>query len=308
MTMKTTDHFPLDPELKESLQVLDDIPPRDANAAVRGRNLFLAEAQALKHSAALPAKRQHKKWVDKIQSGFPFKKEGVPVLSQIVAAVLILITILGGAGAGTVYAAQTSLPNELLYPVKTWSENARLELATSPEQDIDLLLKFADRRIEEMLTLTEEGTMVPDPVVTQLQTHLELALQQCDRVKDPQQARQRIHQKLMNQQRLLTQAPETAQLLRTRKMLQQRIQQVDQLQDPTLQQDTLPQPDRDRLRTGQPESAGNPDADGNPQDLDAGGPNPNPGTGGQGPHGTMTPMPGQRQDPNNPGNHNGPGK
>ena len=41
--------------------------------------------------------------------------------------------------------------------LKPGVKNARLELATSPEKDIELLLEFAERRVDEMLTLAEEG-------------------------------------------------------------------------------------------------------------------------------------------------------
>ncbi|MCD4671232.1 MAG: DUF5667 domain-containing protein [Anaerolineaceae bacterium] len=298
----------LDAELRKSLDVLQEIPARDANAALRGRNLFLAEARNLKHSVTPAAKRRHSKWMEKIQSTLPFRKEGVPVLTQVISALLILTTLFGGAGAGTVYAAQSSMPDDLLYPIKTWSENARLELAASPDKDVDLLLEFADRRIEEMLALTEEGTDIPEPLMTQLQTHLELATQLCDQVDDPLQTREQIRQALMAQQMLLTNAPEDAQMLRTHDMLEQKIHQIDQtpLEDGTLPEDALQPQDRDRLRTDQPEGSGNLDANGYQEEQIPGGPNPNPDasgqqSGGQNPVRTKTPMPGQSGQQQGPG-------
>jgi len=159
----------LDKELEDSLRVLRDIPERETNAALRGRNLFLAEARDLKRSVTPAAKRRHSKWMTNFQTVLPFRKEGVPVLTQVISALLILTTLLGGAGAGTVYAAQSSMPDDALYTVKIWSENARLELAASPEKDVDLLLEFTDRRVDEMLTLAEEGSEAPEPLMTQLQ-------------------------------------------------------------------------------------------------------------------------------------------
>jgi len=188
----------LDKELEDSLRVLRDIPERDTNAALRGRNLFLAEARDLKRSVTPAAKRRHSKWMTNFQTVLPFRKEGVPVLTQVISALLILTTLLGGAGAGTVYAAQSSMPDDALYTVKIWSENARLELAASPEKDVDLLLEFTDRRVDEMLTLAEEGSEAPEPLMTQLQEHLNLAAQLCDQTSDPLQTRQQIRQSLMN--------------------------------------------------------------------------------------------------------------
>jgi len=309
----------LNTEPEETLQILQVVPERDANTALRGRNLFLAEARDLKHNVSPSAKRRHSIWMQKIQPIFPFRKEGVPVLTQVISALLILATLLGGAGAGTVFAAQSSMPNDMLYPIKTWSENVRLDLATTPEKDIDLLLEFADRRIDEMLTLAEEGSDVQEPLMTQLQTHLELAAQLCDQADNPLQTRLQIRQTLMTQQMLLANAPEDAQMLRTRDMLQRQIHQIDQtqLEDGTLLGDTpeatdmLPSQDRDRLRTDQPEDAGNLDANGYQQEQTPGGPNPNPDAAGQqsdgqNPQRTKTPMPGQsgqQQGPKDQGNN-----
>jgi hypothetical protein len=311
------DHTKLDAELKNSLAVLQDIPTRDEKRALHGRSQFLTEARTLKQSVTPAAERRPNRWMENIQTRLPFRKEGVPMFTQIISALLILITLAGGAGAGTVYAAQSSMPADVLYPVKTWSENARLGLATSPEKDIDLLLEFANRRIEEMLVLAEEGAAVPEPLMTRLQTHLDLALQLCDQLQDSQQTRQQIRQTMMTQQKLIDKAPQEAQLLQTRDMLQQRIHQIDQtpLLDPAQDQDQLQQQDRDRLRTDQPEDAGNPEANGYQEEQNSGGPNPNldaPGqqSGGQAPQRTKTPMPGQsgqQQGPGGPDSSKGPG-
>jgi hypothetical protein len=311
------DHTKLDAELKNSLAVLQDIPTRDEKRALHGRSQFLTEARTLKQSVTPAAERRPNRWMENIQTRLPFRKEGVPMFTQIISALLILITLAGGAGAGTVYAAQSSMPADVLYPVKTWSENARLGLATSPEKDIDLLLEFANRRIEEMLVLAEEGAAVPEPLMTRLQTHLDLALQLCDQLQDSQQTRQQIRQTMMTQQKLIDKAPQEAQLLQTRDMLQQRIHQIDQtpLLDPAQDQDQLQQQDRDRLRTDQPEDAGNPEANGYQEEQNSGGPNPNldapdQQSGGQAPQRTKTPMPGQsgqQQGPGGPDSSKGPG-
>ena len=310
-------HTILDAELKNSLDVLQNIPARDEKRALHGRSQFLAEARTLKQSVTPAAERRPNRWMENIQTRLPFRKEGVPMFTQIISALLILITLAGGAGAGTVYAAQSSMPADVLYPVKTWSENARLGLATSPEKDIDLLLEFANRRIEEMLVLAEEGAAVPEPLMTRLQTHLDLALQLCDQLQNSQQTRQQIRQTMMTQQNLIDKAPQEAQLLQTRDMLQQRIHQIDQtpLLDPAQDQDQLQQQDRDRLRTDQPEDAGNPEANGYQEEQNSGGPNPNldapdQQSGGQAPQRTKTPMPGQsgqQQGPGGPDSSKGPG-
>ena len=55
----------LNTEPEETLQILQVVPERDANTALRGRNLFLAEARDLKHNVSPSAKRRHSIWMQK---------------------------------------------------------------------------------------------------------------------------------------------------------------------------------------------------------------------------------------------------
>lgn len=71
--------------------------------------------------------------------------------------VIIVTTFLSLiSGAGVVYASNSALPGEMLYPVKTWVEDTQLTL--SPDTiDIMLLEKFSDKRIGELVALAEKG-------------------------------------------------------------------------------------------------------------------------------------------------------
>ena len=70
--------------------------------------------------------------------------------SRILAPVSIAMLILVIAGGSTVYAAQSSLPGDSLYAVKTGVENLQLAITTSPAVKADLYLKFTQRRIDEV--------------------------------------------------------------------------------------------------------------------------------------------------------------
>jgi hypothetical protein len=59
--------------------------------------------------------------------------------------VLVLAVMLGGAGV-TAAAAQSSLPNEALYPIKLLIEEAQLSLAASPAAQLD----HAQQRVSEL--------------------------------------------------------------------------------------------------------------------------------------------------------------
>jgi ribosomal protein L24 len=69
---------------------------------------------------------------------------------RILAPVSIAVLILVVAGGSTVYASQSSLPGDTLYPVKTTVENLQLAITTSPAVKADLYLKFTQRRIDEV--------------------------------------------------------------------------------------------------------------------------------------------------------------
>lgn len=63
--------------------------------------------------------------------------------------VAILLALFGGS-LFSVSAAERSLPGDLLYSVKIATEQARLAMASSPEQKLILKTEFTDRRVDEM--------------------------------------------------------------------------------------------------------------------------------------------------------------
>ncbi len=89
--------------------------------------------------------------------------------------VLVLAVMLGGAGV-TAAAAQSSLPNEALYPIKLLIEEAQLSLAASPDAQIDAQLDHAQQRVSEMAQLNDRGAAIPADVPTRLQAQLQAAL------------------------------------------------------------------------------------------------------------------------------------
>ncbi len=63
------------------------------------------------------------------------------------ALATLLLVALGG---GTVWASQTSLPGEILYPVKILSEQAQVALAISPQSQAEIRLDLAQKRVQEI--------------------------------------------------------------------------------------------------------------------------------------------------------------
>jgi len=66
----------------------------------------------------------------------------------------IIVALLAGGG-GTAYASQSSLPGDALYPVKLMTEDVQTTVAWNPEKKVEMEIKFANRRLEEVKKLQE---------------------------------------------------------------------------------------------------------------------------------------------------------
>jgi hypothetical protein len=73
-----------------------------------------------------------------------------------VAVILAVVLSLSGVG-GTAYAAQDSLPGDALYPAKLRAEGLTMMLQGDDVSRVERALNFADKRVREMVALTEEG-------------------------------------------------------------------------------------------------------------------------------------------------------
>jgi len=73
-----------------------------------------------------------------------------------VAVILAIVLTLSAVG-GTAYAAQDSLPGDALYPAKLSAEGLIMMLEGDDVSRAERALNFADKRVREMVALTEEG-------------------------------------------------------------------------------------------------------------------------------------------------------
>ncbi|MFH2040173.1 MAG: DUF5667 domain-containing protein [Chloroflexota bacterium] len=155
--------------MKSKLENLKQIPERNPQVVASGKADFLRQAAALK------ANQHQDGWIKNI---FPFISINAdfPKLRPIVAVLLVIVILFGGSAA-TVYAAQGSLPDQPLYKVKTWSEDLLLAVTRSPQNQLDHNLNFADRRILEIAGLLAADTPIPQQVHIRLQAELDQALE-----------------------------------------------------------------------------------------------------------------------------------
>jgi len=162
--------------------------------------------------------------------------------------VIIITTIVSlVSGAGAVYASESALPGDMLYPVKNWSENMQLRF-TEEDNEFGLQLQFMDRRMQEMGELIDRGR-VED--LDTLQQHyqnstalMEQALNQVQ-AENPEEAvqlRTKLEEKLQEHARLMNQYLEgegpadDALQLRLRSMLQTTTQAHERIQTHTQEQ------------------------------------------------------------------------
>ena len=154
----------INPKLKKELQNLQDVPERGLQASHAGRENFLTQVRTMKPRPVQAKKPVHtgrrRSWALRM------------------ASVIAVLALALGSMGGTVYAAQASGPNDFLYGVKTLTEDVQLELESDPEDRLDLITLFANRRLEEIETQAEEGEPISEKALARLEKHTHQMLQQ----------------------------------------------------------------------------------------------------------------------------------
>ena len=130
----------LDRLLEEKLKLIQPTPPRNPDIARHQRDAYLKQVRYLQFGKpvfALAGLLNRKPW----QSLF----SQPPALLPFAAAILLIFGLVFGSW-GTVYAAQDSLPNDLLYSVKLSGEHLRLAFTPDDPQlpDRPVLLPIGD--------------------------------------------------------------------------------------------------------------------------------------------------------------------
>ena len=290
----------LDPQLKQLLDEMKPVPPRDPGRAARGRARFLAEsAQPVSVNPFLSL----------INQIHIFRKERFSMNTILV--ITLVFTALFGGTAGTVYAAQDDLPTEALYPVKTLTEDLRLSLASDSQTRLNLLADLAQTRTQEMVQLAEAGIIPPEATLSRLQEHTRLAFDlaasqpDADMLRTMEQLRDRLRTQLQLIDECDAQGDPLQTMTQTRLMLQAHLNLLDDgLADPqgfrnAVQHGLPPEPTDGYGPGGQPEAT-----PGSGSGYGPGGqPEATPGSGsGYGPGGQpeATPVSGSGYGPGNP--------
>ena len=144
-------------QIIKMIRKLRPVPQRDVAALATGRAKFLADADLLKQTVSITPEQRHNGWFYKISNQSIFsQKERTPMYAIFVSVFVALALFFGGAGA-TAYAAQDSLPGDILYPLKTATEDLRLSLSLDAEGDLSLYQQFTQQRVNEISALASRG-------------------------------------------------------------------------------------------------------------------------------------------------------
>ena len=220
------------PSIEERLEELREVPTRNPLKAASRRARFLNEAAEYLQAVSPEAQVRQSGWI------FQIRKEKL-TMNVLVSFILALSLFLGGGA--TVAAAQDDLPNQPLYQLKLWTENAKLAMTGEPQEQATLLMDMAQTRVQEMAALVEEGLTPPDQIRDRLETHLHQLLNLAANMDDAtrEQTLLQLHDRLQTQDRLMEQLQlhvdaETEPLLtQTRQMLQTQLRLCDEgLADP----------------------------------------------------------------------------
>lgn len=223
---KTVDHE--NRQVIEMLELLRPVSDRDEQKAQRGRQKFLAQAQILRQTVSESPQSRHIGWTNI----FKIRKERFAM--QLLTSILVIFALLFGGAGGTVFASQSSMPEDLLYPVKLWSEDVRLDLTGDVNRQLDLLDQFTQRRVLEVQHSLEAGVNPAAPVLDRLQQQSRLCLELAAELPDDDltpvllRLRDRLMQQDQLMQQLHLQDQADGNLVQTREQLRSQLRLVEE--------------------------------------------------------------------------------
>jgi hypothetical protein len=173
----------IDERLLRLLIQLKPVEPLDPTIAAAERASYLEQVNSLVADATRQTEKHPKEWIDKNINNI-HRKVLSPLFSTLLIVLLVIGFLLGGMGT-TVHAAQNSLPNQYLFIVKIWSEQVRLSLTDSPEDQLGMVLQFTNRRMSELSEMVAQNDPLSRKWETRFQENLEVALQIAVSMDDP---------------------------------------------------------------------------------------------------------------------------
>jgi hypothetical protein len=180
----------IDPRLKALLDKLRPTPARHPAAVARGRARFMEEVDALFETRPQPDRASPFLLAREKLASFRIGLGQRTALASLGVTIAILVLLFGSVGM-TAFAAQSALPGDALYSVKTRLEETRLGITSNAALQVEMHHSYAERRLGEIEKLIAEGRFADTGKAAQeFQIHINKALVSLSDVstKDPETA------------------------------------------------------------------------------------------------------------------------
>lgn len=140
----------LEPLLRVALEIREapDVTPSPA-FKMEARARLMDQIQGRPAGIGWPWRRY-----DNQMKPFAYVKRFSMSMAGVILAIVLAVF---GAGAGTAYASQASLPGDTLYPIKLATEQAGMMLVGDDLARAERALSFTNKRVREMEALAEKG-------------------------------------------------------------------------------------------------------------------------------------------------------
>ena len=145
------------------------------------------------------------------RSIFDWFKPAVPArrmgFALFVVSMIFVLLVTGGT---TVYAAQQSLPDDVLYPVKIGTEKIQLAFTLTPKSRANLHLKLAERRVDEVVAQSTLGRTMSTSALENVAAQTDAAISEIASLpsEDTRSFASELSQFTLNQQVVLGQVSE----------------------------------------------------------------------------------------------------
>jgi len=181
----------INPKMNKELQHLQDVPQRGLQASHSGRENYLAQVRTMKPRP--------------VQAKRPVQKGRRRSWALRMASVIAVLALALGSMGGTVYAAQASGPDDLLYGVKTLTEDIQVSLESDPQDRLDLYTQFASRRLTEIQAQIDAGEEVSEKALALLEKHTQKMLEEAAKMGEQGlgNALRQIEQNLQKQNQMM---------------------------------------------------------------------------------------------------------
>jgi hypothetical protein len=170
----------IDPKLIEKIELMQPTPERDLRSVTQGRRRFLSELEGMPMNGS----RSPLAWLSGLINPKSSRRAENPMSTKkqkfafptLIAIIIVVVMLFGGASA-TAYASQSALPGDALYPLKTSLEQTQATLARDAYSQAQIYMQFAQRRLDEISELIQEGRYADVEVASgEFEYHIQQAI------------------------------------------------------------------------------------------------------------------------------------